>query len=297
MRLFKIPTLTPFLISQKNIKKSLLIINIGIFLSIFAASSAIISLYIENKISKYETEIIESRYLNNYFKQFEQLVSSYEDSRSRFLSLNETFVTYNEILMRLKNSENLIDDREYYFYRLLANYREAKEGFGDEEFHEVSYFFEKEFLESLYDPIVHKKFLDELKSKNIKFKKYIQEYNLIKDDLKNLDPFKSIDDDKLLNSSLDDNKNIEENFVKLYELNYFMDEYISALKIVMSDWSISEKSYNLENFQEVERLSNLEKQIIIIAFILQIIIFFVTQFFEITFASKVKKNIRQNRKI
>ena len=65
----------------------------------------------------------------------------------------------------------------------------------------------------------------------------------------------------------------------------------------MSDWSISEKSYNLENFQEVERLSNLEKQIIIIAFILQIIIFFVTQFFEITFASKVKKNIRQNRKI
>ena len=139
--------------------------------------------------------------------------------------------------------------------------------------------------------------VDELKSKNIQFKKYIEEYNLIKDDLKNLDPFKSIDDDKLLNSSLDDNKNIEENFVKLYELNYFMDEYISALKIVISDWSISEKSYNLENFQAVERLSNLEKQIIIIAFILQIIIFFVTQFFEITFASKVKKNIRQNRKI
>ena len=199
--------------------------------------------------------------------------------------------------MRLKNSDNLIDDREYYFYRLLANYREANGGFGDEEFHEISYFFEKEFLESLYDPIVHKKFLDELKSKNIKFKKYIQEYNLIKDDLKNLEPFKLIDDDKLLNPSLDDNKNIKENFAKLYELNYFMDEYISALKIVMSDWSINEKSYNLENFQEVERLSNLEKQIIIIAFILQIIIFFVTQFFEITFASKVKKNIRQNKKI
>ena len=297
MRILKIPTFTPFIISQRNIKKSLLIINIGIFLSIFAASSAVISLFIENKISKYETEIIESRYLNNYFKQFEQLVSSYEDSRSRFLSLNETFVTYNEILMRLKNSENLIDDREYYFYRLLSNYREAKEGFGDEEFHEISYFFEKEFLESLYDPIVHKKFLDELKSKNIQFKKYIQEYNLIEADLKNLDPFELIDDDKLLSSSIDDNKKIEKNFSKLYEMNYFMDEYISTLKIVMSDWSISEKSYNLENFHEVERLSNLEKQIIIIAFILQIIIFFVTQFFEITFASKVKKNIRQNRKI
>ena len=103
MRFFKIPTFTPYIISPKNIKKSLLIINIGIFLSIFAASSAIISLYIENKISKYETKIIESRSLSNFFKQFEQITTSYEDSRSRFLSLNETFVAYNEILLRLKN--------------------------------------------------------------------------------------------------------------------------------------------------------------------------------------------------
>ena len=80
-------------------------------------------------------------------------------------------------------------------------------------------------------------------------------------------------------------------------MNYFMDGYISSIKIVISDWSINEKSYNLENYQEVERLSNLEKQIIIIAFILQIIIFFVTQFFEVTFASKVKKKIRQSNKL
>jgi len=289
MRFFKIPILTPFIISQKNIKKSLLIINIGIFLSIFAASSALISLYIENKISKYETKIIESRYLNNFFRQFEQLASSYEDSRARFLSLNETFVAYNEILWRLKNSDSLIDSREYYFYRLLSNYREAKEGFGDEEFKEINYFFEKDFLETLYNPIIHKKFLDKLEIQNIQFNKYIKEYDLIKADLNNLDPFELIDDDKLLNSSLDSNDNIENNFIKLYEMNYFMDEYISSLKIIMSDWSISEKSYNLENYQEVEKLSNLEKQIIIIAFVLQIIIFFVTQFFEVTFASKVKK--------
>ena len=297
MRFFKIPTLTPFVISQKNIKKSLLIINIGIFLSIFAASSAIISLYIENKISKYETKIIESRYLSGYFKQSEQMVSSYEDSRSRFLNLNETFVTYNEILLRLKNSDIIIDNREYYFYRLLSNYREAKDSFGDEEFKEINDFFEKDFLEILYDPIIHKKFLNKLEIQNIQFNKYIKEYDLIKADLKNLDPFELIDDDKLLNSSLDSIDNIKDNFSKLYKMNYFMDEYISSLKIIISDWSISEKSYNLENYQEVEKLSNLEKQIIIIAFVLQIIIFFVTQFFEVTFAAKVKKNIKQNRKI
>ena len=297
MRFFKIPILTPFIISQKNIKKSLLIINIGIFLSIFAASSALISLYIENKISKYEEKIIESRYLNNFFKQFEYLVSSYEDSRSRFISLNETFIAYNEILWRLKDSDNVIDKREYYFYRLLSNYREAKESFGDEEFIEIKYLFEKEFLEKLYDPIVHKKFLNKLEIQNTQFDKYIKEYNLIKDDLKNLDPFELISDDELLNSSLESDESIENNLNKLYQMNYFMDGYISSIKIVISDWSINEKSYNLENYQEVERLSNLEKQIIIIAFILQIIIFFVTQFFEVTFASKVKKKIRQSNSL
>ena len=64
MRILKIPTFTPFIISQRNIKKSLLIINLGIFLSIFAATSAIISLFIENKISHYETEIIENKQMS-----------------------------------------------------------------------------------------------------------------------------------------------------------------------------------------------------------------------------------------
>ena len=293
MRLFKIPILTPFLISKKNIRKSLLIINIGIFLSIFAASSAMISLFIENKISKYETQIIESRYLNNYFSQVERFITSYEDSRSRFISLNETFVSYNEILWRLKKSDSLINDREYYFYRLLSNFQEAKDSLGDADFKEISMFFEPEFLTILYDPIIHKKFLDQIKNQNIQFQKYIKEFKLINNDLKDLEPFKLLSDDKILSPLTNDYKDIEDNFKKLYEMNYFIQDYVSSFKIIISDWSISEKSFNLENYQNVERLSGLEKKIIILAFVLQIIIFFVTQFFEITFASKVKKNIRK----
>ena len=297
MRFFKIPTFTPYIISPKNIKRSLLIINIGIFLSIFAASSAIISLYIENKISKYETKIIESRSLSNFFKQFEQITTSYEDSRSRFLSLNETFVAYNEILLRLKNSDIIIDDREYYFYRLLSNYREAKESFGDEEFLEVEYFFDKEFLETLYNSTVHKKFLNKLKNQKIQFNRYIKEYASINTELKNLDPFRLIDDEEFLNPSLNNNEIFKKYNTKLYEMNYFMSTFITSLKVIMSDWSVTVKSENIKNYQEVERLSDLEKKVIIIAFLLQIIIFFVTQFFEVTFASKVKKNIKQSKKI
>ena len=43
---------------QKNKKKALLFINVGIFLSIFAFSSAAISFFIEKKISEKQTELL-----------------------------------------------------------------------------------------------------------------------------------------------------------------------------------------------------------------------------------------------
>ena len=47
----------------KNLKNSLIIINIGIFLSIFAVTASFISIYIENKISKLEFDLIELQLL------------------------------------------------------------------------------------------------------------------------------------------------------------------------------------------------------------------------------------------
>ena len=57
MRLLKLSILINYLSLNKNIKKALRVINIGIFLSIFAVSSAVISLYIENEISDLEYEL------------------------------------------------------------------------------------------------------------------------------------------------------------------------------------------------------------------------------------------------
>ena len=44
---------------EKNSRRALIAINIGIFLSIFACTSAIITLFIENKVSKLEFEHLE----------------------------------------------------------------------------------------------------------------------------------------------------------------------------------------------------------------------------------------------
>jgi len=69
MRILRLSLLRQFFLLSKNVKKALLIINIGIFLSIFAATSAAISFYIEKKINEKEFLLIANqqaqRYLSN----------------------------------------------------------------------------------------------------------------------------------------------------------------------------------------------------------------------------------------
>ena len=296
MRILKIPTFTPFIISQRNIKKSLLIINLGIFLSIFAATSAIISLFIENKISHYETEIIENKQMNLFFNRFERMVNVYEDSENRLYNFNQNFASFNEILDSLKGGEKLIDDREYYYYRFYSYIAFMDDNFDEDEANEwILYFTEKEFLENIYDPIVHKKFYDELEAQSKKFKNYVKEYKTFASDLKKIDPFIILSDEELMNNTYKDsveiNKLINKYFTKVFYMNDFLREFLMNIKKIISDWSLSYKSLDLSNYQEIEKLSNLEKKLIIFAFVLQIVIFFVTQFFEITFASRVKKKL------
>ena len=296
MRILKIPTFTPFIISQRNIKKSLLIINLGIFLSIFAATSAIISLFIENKISHYETEIIENKQMNLFFNRFERMVNVYEDSENRLYNFNQNFASFNEILDSLKGGEKLIDDREYYYYRFYSYIAFMDDNFDEDEANEwILYFTEKEFLENIYDPIVHKKFYDELEAQSKKFKNYVKEYKTFASDLKKIDPFIILSDEQLISNTYEDsveiNQLINKYFTKVFYMNDFLREFLMNIKKIVSDWSLSYKSLDLSNYQEIEKLSNLEKKLIIFAFVLQIIIFFVTQFFEITFASKVKRKL------
>ena len=69
MRLFKIALLIQYFEISKNKKKALLFINIGIFLSIFALSSAFISIYIENKVNNFEYEHADLSYQKDYYQK------------------------------------------------------------------------------------------------------------------------------------------------------------------------------------------------------------------------------------
>ena len=69
MRLFRISILLNTFLNKSNKSKFLKYINIGIFFSIFAISSALITFYIENKIDKLEFSLSEANIQQKNSKQ------------------------------------------------------------------------------------------------------------------------------------------------------------------------------------------------------------------------------------
>ena len=59
MKIINISFFLKSLVNKKNANKFLFFINIGIFLSLFAITSALITFYTEKKISNIEFELIE----------------------------------------------------------------------------------------------------------------------------------------------------------------------------------------------------------------------------------------------
>ena len=68
MKLFKLSLLINYFSVAKNSKRAIFLINVGLFLSIFALSEASISIYIENKLSNLEFEHLENSEPNQKLK-------------------------------------------------------------------------------------------------------------------------------------------------------------------------------------------------------------------------------------
>ena len=83
MRIFNITLLLNSLKKNKNTKQFLLFINIGIFLSIFAISSAIITFYTETKIDNIEFDLITE---HNDKKYFDDTLDSFAELRNTLYS-------------------------------------------------------------------------------------------------------------------------------------------------------------------------------------------------------------------
>ena len=107
MKFLKFSMLMTYFALEKNSKRALFIINVGIFLSIFACSAAFISLYIENKVSQFEFLHLEESKYKREMERTIQLIPSITGELRQVINIEETNQEFSE-LMRFNNFGKLI---------------------------------------------------------------------------------------------------------------------------------------------------------------------------------------------
>tara|TARA_Y100000996_G_C22537913_1_gene648934 strand:+ start:124 stop:1017 length:894 start_codon:yes stop_codon:yes gene_type:complete len=297
MVLFRVSKIITFLTLKKNLKKSLLVINFGIFLSIFAATGAIISLYVENKINSYEFELI---YYSELKRDVEKSIADLPSILGQFdqFVLNEDInFEYSTFIKHSKFGNKIISRKDLYLPFLYE---------GDE-LNELSSFISTEEIDGLktYLPV----FPDDTKKKYEKlFNELYELKNIITDE--DAKKYKQI----LFNSSYKDlaeeisnKENINLFSGKLFEqwlemrktikfVKEFLNMFEEIFRVIIWDYDQYIKELN----NNIIYHSNIEKNIILIAFILQLIIFVIVQSFEISSVNyeikKIKKKVLSEKR-
>ena len=129
MRFLRFTLLQAYISSiQKNKKKALLFINVGIFLSIFAFSSAAISFFIEKKISDIQNDLtstqIEIRSDNTVIAAMENELNALSKliDKESYQTARQRFVDEFEILNKIISAKDYYGPYIYYnLYWLLLS--------------------------------------------------------------------------------------------------------------------------------------------------------------------------------
>tara|TARA_Y100000031_G_scaffold65628_1_gene73478 strand:+ start:411 stop:1331 length:921 start_codon:yes stop_codon:yes gene_type:complete len=300
MRILRLSFLKQYFILSKNIKRALLIINTGIFLSIFAATSASVSFYIEKKINEKEFLLIESqqtlRDLSDGSTTFSSIFTLYNT-----LMNNETSrVSASSLSSMTDFGDKVLSNKDFYLPVIFTATKEI------EVFSEIIN--EKIILDEKDDVIKEMTLLEWLlfairdwTEEDIKeVETSIDEFKLTVDEIKKINI--SIYEETIFHSTyldlLKEINNSDNNSINNYEHKIYKDyktamdlnyAAIDLLKTIGFIFGSLESTYIDEIKKlnsEISKLSDLEKNIIFIAFILQFIIFFIVQFFEISSVSR-----------
>ena len=280
-------------LSTYNKKKLINILNIGIFISLFALSASILSIFFETKIDKIEKKMI------------------YDD-------INK--VVYNDVLFQtsryIKNTDSLLDDifHQTSLKLLLEKSISDKLLISKREIFYTQFFllktkveYNKNFIDSaLKNSIIVADQEDDL----ILIKKFRDKY----DDL-----LKKIDEINFDRNTHDYEKQPPRDKNNNYnETNHSLEEWYSYYEILIKrqiDILIFQKTFfydfNIEfftkknnqyeerkkiNLEKIKKNSLLESRTIFFAFLIQLIIFIITQFFELTLDNLISRKKNAKRK-
>jgi|APSaa5957512535_1039671.scaffolds.fasta_scaffold64214_2 hypothetical protein len=292
MKIINISFFLKSLVNKKNANKFLFFINIGIFLSLFAITSALITFYTEKKISNIEFELIEqhnekkdyndtldefSQYRNILYtwqKHEKDIVSLYQYNAStklgkKLISINDIYLS--ELYINLESydadgfdllfDENTVNQiillSEEFYGKDSNNTKNIKEDI--QKLEEYEYLFKKDYSKS-YDKIF--------------------DYN-----------FSSIVSEIYYGDQFFDNDNpIYIDYKNLQKSMDILDSLFSSFEVLFTDQASTIQAIIDIYNDEIIKLSKRENKIIIVAFIFQLLIFFIIQFFEITsIQNEIKK--------
>lgn len=276
---------------NKNLKRFLVLINISIFLSIFAATAAIISIFIEIEINKKETQMqIYQQELDFWRMQTSRLPLYITNADTVFvtdLNLSRKYKIYEN----LDEFDYLLTNRDFYYNRTLSLHRyvdyQYQSIFTEEGEFDIDETIDnlKIFYNNPDETGFNQFMMDFIDSFYLEFKRLESAYKKYADESKQIE-YPTADEVFSENDRYD----------FYYE---FHDLAVDRLQnwedlLYIFESASTDAIYSLEDSlvftqEEIKNLSNYEVWIIFIAFIIQVLVFVLIQFFEIGAISRERK--------
>ena len=283
MRLLRFSLLLNAIVSKSNKSKFLKFINIGIFFSLFAISSALITFYIENKIDKLEYSLSETHILQKDNKQtIEDFVQMRVVLKSILVS-DKAITELYEYTASTNLGRYLITVDDLYLPTLFIEGQESAKMFKE--------MTEKGLWEGLQEMVSewfgkdseeYKDYTEALESfyKNIDV--YKKDYEKYYDRIFNYDL--NVVADEILTTEKSINyydHEFQKANKKLDILLYDMFILLEVMEKFFYELSLAYEDDIFELNKEIVELSKQESKIIIVAFIFQFIVFIIIQYFEV----------------
>ena len=296
MKLLRISLLLSFFKDSKNQKNFLTYINIGLFLSMFAISAAVITFVIETKIDKIEFDLI---LVHKEKKSDQRTINEIMKIQSQTVSLNNA-------------GKSLIDLYEYTASTKLGEYTVSVN-----DIYLPSVFIDTEDAETFAEFLDKDIWIPFTEVLTEDLGKESKEVEKLKKALENLDEYQDFFKKDFSKYYADifnyDANNVSKEARKKTTINYWDDEVyedylildkifeeiIVMFEVMYSYYDILDIYYEetiSEQNKKILDLSRLETKVIIFAFIFQFIAFLIIQYFEIK-SIQNEKGLNAKRKV
>lgn len=256
--------------SQKKLR---FVLNIAIFLSVFAIVSTLVSLSIEQKINSKQKKISENNLLIDITSLSIEILPRNINTLTRIINESKK---NNEIMFFLYFTKSgiIFDDRDLYYFGTVRLAHQIEDNYKKiDMFTDISSFESQIAVNDDYKSYL--KLREEIKNDEKNFKQMYEKINKDAENLiKDQRGAKVIDNDEFYKSL----KEYYYNFLKFADKQ--IDIQIDILNVLRS-LTDKKKNENIDIRKDISNLSGSISKYILIAFILQLIIFIIVQLFEV----------------